>query len=67
MMTLKRAPLFTFQIEVKAPSIIGATPSYDRRIGEKLPAVVSKESGFEVEYFRVAAIGSRSEPMPRPL
>src|SRR5438552_12559062 len=27
-------PLFVFQIEVKAPSIIGATPGYDRRIGE---------------------------------
>lgn len=34
MMTLRVAPLFVFQIEVKPPSIIGATPGYDRRIGE---------------------------------
>ncbi|HLH32288.1 MAG TPA: DUF3237 domain-containing protein [Terriglobia bacterium] len=34
MKTLSLAPLFVFQIEVKAPSIIGATPGYDRRIGE---------------------------------
>jgi len=27
-------PLFDFQIEVKPPSIVGATPGYDRRIGE---------------------------------
>ena len=27
-------PLFIFQIEVKPPSIVGATPGYDRRIGE---------------------------------
>src|SRR3954465_5512997 len=27
-------PLFAFQIEVKPPSIVGATPGYDRRIGE---------------------------------
>jgi len=26
--------LFVFQIEVKPPSIVGATPGYDRRIGE---------------------------------
>src|SRR5215469_2273319 len=34
MKTLSLAPLFIFQIEVKAPSVIGATPGYDRRIGE---------------------------------
>jgi uncharacterized protein DUF3237 len=34
MTTLRLAPLFIFQIEVKAPSIIGATPGHDRRIGE---------------------------------
>ena len=34
MNTLRLAPLFIFQIEVKPPSIIGATPGYDRRIGE---------------------------------
>ena len=34
MTTLRTAPLFIFQIEVKPPSIIGATPGYDRRIGE---------------------------------
>lgn len=34
-MTMMRyEPLFVFQIEVKPPSIIGATPGYDRRIGE---------------------------------
>jgi hypothetical protein len=27
-------PLFIFQIEVKPPSIVGATPGHDRRIGE---------------------------------
>jgi len=27
-------PVFIFQIEVKPPSIIGATPGHDRRIGE---------------------------------
>src|SRR5712691_10375331 len=32
--TLRYQPLFIFQIEVKPPSIIGATPGYDRRIGE---------------------------------
>ena len=34
MTTLRLAPLFIFQIEVKPPSIIGATPGHDRRIGE---------------------------------
>src|SRR5499427_3403739 len=34
MKTLSLAPLFIFQIEVKPPSVIGATPGYDRRIGE---------------------------------
>lgn len=34
MTTLRYQPLFVFQIEVKPPSIIGATPGYDRRIGE---------------------------------
>jgi hypothetical protein len=32
--TLRWRPLFVFQIEVKAPSIIGATPGHDRRVGE---------------------------------
>jgi hypothetical protein len=31
---LRYRPLFAFQIQVKAPTIIGATPGYDRRIGE---------------------------------
>jgi hypothetical protein len=31
---LRYQPLFIFQIEVKPPSIIGATPGHDRRIGE---------------------------------
>src|SRR5262245_5033738 len=31
---LSSLPLFVFQIEVKPPSIIGATPGHDRRIGE---------------------------------
>ena len=31
---LSLRPMFAFQIEVKAPSIVGATPGYDRRIGE---------------------------------
>ncbi len=34
MTALNCEPLFIFQIEVKPPSIIGATPGYDRRIGE---------------------------------
>jgi len=32
--SLSYRPLFAFQIQVKAPSIVGATPGYDRRIGE---------------------------------
>jgi len=66
MMTLKLAPLFAFQIEVKAPCIIGATPGYDRRIGEITGGRFEGER-LRGEYFRLAAIGSRSEPMPRPL
>ena len=31
---LRHQPLFVFQIEVKPPSIIGATPGHDRRVGE---------------------------------
>src|SRR5215510_850791 len=34
MTTLQLEPLFIFQIQVNPPSIIGATPGYDRRIGE---------------------------------
>jgi uncharacterized protein DUF3237 len=34
MTTMRLEPLFIFQIEVKPPSIIGATPGYDRRIAE---------------------------------
>jgi hypothetical protein len=34
MTTLRLEPLFIFQIEVKPPSIIGATPGHDRRVGE---------------------------------
>jgi len=34
MTSMQLQPLFIFQIQVKAPSIIGATPGYDRRIGE---------------------------------
>ena len=34
MTTLQLQHLFIFQIEVKPPSIIGATPGHDRRIGE---------------------------------
>src|SRR4030095_15705722 len=32
--TVRTRPLFIFQIEVKPPSVIGATPGHDRRIGE---------------------------------
>ena len=32
--TMRIAPLFIFQIQVKPPSVIGATPGHDRRIGE---------------------------------
>ncbi len=32
--TLSYRPLFAFQIDVKPPSIVGATPGHDRRIGE---------------------------------
>ncbi|HEX5000428.1 MAG TPA: DUF3237 domain-containing protein [Terriglobia bacterium] len=31
---LQSAPLFVFQINVNPPSVVGATPGYDRRIGE---------------------------------
>jgi hypothetical protein len=34
MTELRLQPLFIFQIEVKPPNVIGATPGYDRRIGE---------------------------------
>ena len=34
MTVLRHQPLFVFQIEVKPPSVIGATPGYDRRVGE---------------------------------
>jgi len=34
MTELRLQRLFIFQIEVKPPSVIGATPGYDRRIGE---------------------------------
>src|SRR5262247_4900027 len=34
MTVLRHQPLFVFQIEVKPPSVIGATPGFDRRIGE---------------------------------
>src|SRR5262245_780879 len=34
MTTLRTRPLFVFQVEVKPPSIIGACPGYDRRVGE---------------------------------
>ena len=34
MKALALQPLLIFQIEVKPPMIIGATPGYDRRIGE---------------------------------
>src|SRR5437773_9498362 len=34
MTTIRCEPLFIFLIDVKPPSIIGATPGHDRRIGE---------------------------------
>jgi len=34
MTTLRLQPSFIFQIDVKPPTIIGATPGFDRRIGE---------------------------------
>src|SRR2546422_3963604 len=34
MSAMRYQPLFIFQIEVKPPSVIGATPGYDRRVGE---------------------------------
>jgi len=34
MTAIRCEPLFVFQIEVKPPSVIGATPGHDRRIGE---------------------------------
>ncbi len=34
MKELRTRPLFAFRIDVAAPSIIGMTPGYDRRIGE---------------------------------
>ena len=32
--SMRYQPLFIFQLEVKPPSVIGATPGYDRRVGE---------------------------------
>jgi len=32
--TLSSRPLFVLQIDVRKPDIVGATPGYDRRIGE---------------------------------
>jgi hypothetical protein len=32
--TLSYRPLFAFQLEVRKPDIVGATPGHDRRIGE---------------------------------
>lgn len=32
--TLSCRPLFAFQIDVRKPDVVGATPGYDRRIGE---------------------------------
>jgi Protein of unknown function (DUF3237) len=32
--TLGTRPLFAFQLEVRKPDVVGATPGYDRRIGE---------------------------------
>lgn len=34
MTAMRYQPLFIFQIEVKPPNVIGATPGYDRRVGE---------------------------------
>jgi hypothetical protein len=34
MTALRCDPLFIFQIQVKPPYVVGATPGYDRRIGE---------------------------------
>jgi Protein of unknown function (DUF3237) len=34
MTALRCNPLFIFQIQVKPPYVVGATPGYDRRIGE---------------------------------
>jgi hypothetical protein len=34
MTEMRSRPLFVFHIEVKPPSVIGATPGHDRRIGE---------------------------------
>src|SRR5437879_2014406 len=31
---MRNQPLFIFQIQIKPPSVIGATPGYDRRVGE---------------------------------
>ena len=61
MMTLQLAPLFAFQIEVKAPCIMGATPATTDGLA-KLLAVVSNESGFEANTFgwqRLAVAPSR--------
>ncbi len=32
--TLSYRPLFAFQLEVRKPDVVGATPGHDRRIGE---------------------------------
>jgi hypothetical protein len=34
MTAMRYQPLFIFQVEVKPPSVIGATPGYDRRVSE---------------------------------
>jgi hypothetical protein len=32
--TLEHRPMFAFQIDVRRPDVVGATPGHDRRIGE---------------------------------
>ena len=53
--TLRYQPLFAFQIQVKAPTVIGATPGYDRRIGE-IP-----EGRFEGERLRGRILSGGSD------
>ena len=53
--TLRHQPLFVFQIQVKPPTVIGATPGYDRRIGE------ISEGRFEGERLRGLILSGGSD------
>ena len=55
MTELRAKPLFIFQIDVKPPSVIGATPGHDRRVGEITGGV------FEGDRLRGKLLGGGSD------